>query len=361
MNKPLTMADLLASQVQTAKPFGLTRGQEVEGTVIEIFKNDIILDLGTKAEGVLLKRDLPEETVKNLKTGDKVMTFVVFPENDSGQVVLGLNRITSKKGTQSSPKFDKFNSALKNNQVLTGKGIEVNRGGLIVEVNGVRGFLPSSQVSLSQASNLDELVGKELQVTVIEVDSSQNRLIFSQKTNVSEDVKSKLSKIKIGDEVEGDVAAVLQFGIFVTLEGSGLSAVEGLVHISEISWEKIEDPSALFKVGDKVKAKVISTDANTGRVNLSIKQLQKDPFVMQVKNLAPDDVVKGTVAKVSSMGVHLTLENGAEGLVPASKLEHEASYKPGDSKTFLIDYIDIPKRRVNLAPFLTSTKDLIYK
>lgn len=357
MDKPLSMADLLAAQTQSSKPLFLSRGQEVEGTVIEIFPGDIILDLGTKAEGVLQKRDLPAETVKNLKVGDKIMTFVVFPENDSGQVVLGLNRVTNRKDAQNYPRFNKFESALKNNQVLTGKGIEVNRGGLIVEVNGMRGFLPSSQVSLSMASNLDELIDKELQVTVIEVDAGQNRLIFSQKTNVSEEVKTKLSKLKVGDEVEGTVAAVLQFGIFVSLP----DGVEGLVHISEISWEKIEDPAILFKLGDKVRAKVISTDSNTGRVNLSIKQLAQDPFASQVKDISPDDVIKGTVQKVTSMGVHVTLENGAEGLVPSAKLEPESDYKPGDTKTFLVDSVDTAKRRVNLVPFLTSTKDLIYK
>lgn len=348
------MAELLAKQQQ--KPISVTRGQEIEGTVVAIFQNEIILELGTKSEGVLQKRDIPQDQLENLKIGDKLTTNVLFSENESGQVVLGVAR-SAKKSSPNYQKLVKFENYLKNNQVLTGKGIEVNKGGLIVEVQGVRGFLPSSQVSLSQAAKLDELVDKDILVTVIEVDPDQNRLIFSQKTNITDEVKSKLNQLKVSDEVEGDVVAVLPFGIFVTLS----NGVEGLVHISEISWDKVDDPNSLFKIGDKVKAKVIAVDANSGRVNLSIKQLKSDPFGELIKDLEPDDIIKGTISKVTSQGVHVILENGAEGLVPSSKVEQETEYKAGDTKSFLVDSIDSSKRRVFLVPFITSTKDLIYK
>ncbi len=366
-DKQLTMADLLAKQEY--KNLSLTRGQEIEGTVITITQNEVILDLGTKAEGVLPKRDLTPDQVKNLKIGDKVSTFVVQAENESGQVLLGPQKATQDRrdenrggssrggGSFSSSRFKKFEDAMKREEVLKGTGLELNKGGLIVEVNGVRGFLPSSQVSLSQAANLDDLVGKEIEVVVIEVDPNQNRLIFTQKSQVTEETKEKLGKLKVGDKVEGTVASVLPFGIFVTLS----QGVEGLVHISEISWEKVEDPNTLYKIGDKIEAKVNSLDHDTGRANLSVKQLSQDPFLEKVKDFNPDDVIKGEITKVNQMGVFVSLDGGVEGLVHSSKMDQDTTYEVGGSMNFLVDSIDAQKRRVNLAPFITSTKDLIYK
>ncbi len=327
------MADLLAKQDNKKSSSFLTRGQEIEGTVILISDSEIILDLGSKAEGVLPKKDLSPEQFSNLKVGDKLLTFVVVPENESHQVVLELHKtVITKGGKPGNIRLDRFITAKKNNQVLTGKGLEVNKGGLIVEIDKVRGFLPSSLVALSQAANLDALIDKDIQVTVVEVDPSQNRLILSQKTNVSEEVKSKLSKLKQGDKVEGEVAAVLPFGIFVTLP----DGVEGLVHVSELSWDKVEDPGSLFKIGDKVLSQVISIDSNTGRANLSVKQLSQDPFKEKAGQFQPDDIVKGTITKVTTQGVFLDVE-GVEGLIPSSKMEGDVTYEAGKSLSCLVD------------------------
>lgn len=357
----MSMADLLAKQDEqsssTKKKFSVVRGQEVEGEVIAILPQEIVLDLGTKAEGILPKRDLSEDQLSKLKVGDKFTATVVYPENESGQVVLTFQRPSQRGGAPSSAKFSRFEQAKEDGKVLTGKGLEVNKGGLIIEVLGVRGFLPSSQVALAQASNIDDLVGKEIQVTVIDIDPSQNRLIFSQKSEISEEVKEKIDTLKIGDKVEGEVAAVLPFGIFVSLQDQ----LEGLVHVSEISWEKVEDPNTLYKVGDKVSAKVISVDSATGKVNLSIKQLGKDPFSQKVEGIEASDVVKGEVIKVSANGISVMLEGGAEGLVSNSKIDETTKYEVGDKGSFLVSSIDTQKRRVNLTPFVTSTKGLIYK
>ena len=350
----LSMADLLANQQKSS--LTIFRGQEIEGQVISLSQTEVVLDLGTKAEGVLPKKDLSPDQLANLKVGDKLLAIVIHPENDSGQVVLGFHRPLSNS-SPNNQKFSKFEQAKATNQVLTGTGLEVNKGGLIVEVGSIRGFLPSSQVTLSQAANLEELVGKEIQITVIEVDPSQNRLIFSQKTQVSTDTQKKLNQLKLGQTVSGQIAAVLPFGIFVSLPED----IEGLVHISELSWDKIDDPNLDFKLGDTIEAKVISTDNNTGRVNLSIKQLSDDPFVHKIKDLAPDDVVKVTVSKMTSSGVQVLLTNGLEGLIPTPSLDPDQPYQEGQTITCLIDSIDSPKRRINLAPFITSTKDLIYK
>lgn len=354
----LTMADLLKKQDQ--KNLRVVRNQELEGKIIAITDSELILDLGTKAEGVLPKRDLTSEQLKNIKVGEKLSVFVLLPENESGQVLLTLQKVLGKPAS-SGARWKRFEEALDSHQVLNGRGLEVNKGGLIVEVGGIRGFLPSSQVSLSTVGDLSELIGKDLQVTVIEVDLNQNRLIFSQKTNVTEEVKTKLSSLKIGDKVKGKVAAVLPFGIFVTIEGEAYNGVEGLVHISELSWQRVEEPGSLFKTGQEVEAKVISVDHETGRVNLSIKQLSEDPFKKLSEKYHPDDVIKGEVIKVSANGVAVKLEEGVEGVIPSSKLDQDSSYEAGEKITVLIDNVDLNKHKINLTPFRTSTKDLIYK
>ena len=350
----MTMADLLAKQEETN--LKLERGQEVEGEAVQINDSEIILDLGSKSEGVLSRKDFSPEQEANLKVGIKVTAYVIRSENESGQVVLELHKTMPSKGRGTNIRLEKFIAAQKSNQVLSGKGIEVNRGGLVVEIGKTRGFLPSSLVSLSQAANLEDLVGKDVQVTVVEVDPGQNRLILSQKTTVSEETKQNLSKFKPGDKVEGEVAAVLSFGVFVGLPDK----IEGLVHVSEISWEKVEDPTSLYKVGDKIEAQITSIDLSTGRANLSIKQLAQDPFKEKAKDYQPDDIVKAIVTKVTGQGVFLDVE-GIEGLIPSAKIEADQSYEIGKSLSCLVDSVDTQKRRINLAPFITSTKDLIYK
>lgn len=351
----MSMADLLAKHEE--KNFAINRGQELTGEIISITPYEIIFDLGTKSEGVLPKKDLTTLQEETLKVGDKLQVFVVTTENESGQVILSLAKTTTTSKGINLAKWDKFQAAINSSKTFTGKGLEVNRGGLIVEIGDVRGFLPSSQVSLSTVANIEDLIGKELFVTVLEVDPSQNRLILSQKINVSKKAQEELGKLKVGDLVKGEVAAVLPFGVFATLE----NGVEGLVHISEISWEKIEDPNQYFKVGDKISAVVSSVDSNTNRVNLSIKQTKEDPFQKLASGFQKDDVVKGKVTKVSSNGVFVSLKEGIEGLIPTNKIGVDASYKEGDSVSVLIDNIDTQKRKIFLAPFITSTEGLIYK
>lgn len=351
----MTMADLMAKQDQ--KNLKLERNQEIEGVIVHI-GTDIVLDLGSKAEGVLPKKDYSDEQLAGLKVGDKISAFVVRSENESGQVVLGLNRAVTNTGRGGHRKnWERFISAKNKAQIFKGKALELNKGGLIVEVEGVRGFLPSSQVTLSQASKIDELVGNDLQVSVIEVDPGQNRLIFTQKTAVTEETKKKLAGVKQGDKVAGKVEAILPFGVFASLE----NGLEALVHISELSWEKVEDPGTVFKVGDEISGVVTATDLNTGRVNFSVKQLKGDPFAEAAKNFQPEDVISATVTKVTSAGVSMELEGGVEGLIHSNKVEPDMEYPIGKKITCLVDSIDTQKRRINLVPFRTSTKDLIYK
>lgn len=376
MVQNLTMAELLAKQSKEAqtKSLKVFRGQEVEGEVVAILPQELVLELGTKSEGILQKKELPKNELESLKVGSRFKVFVLQAENDYGQVVLGMQKPIQRLATsfgkvgqrtqnyneKRNSQWKKFEQALKNGEVIKGMGLEVNKGGLIVETNGIRGFLPFSQVILSQAADLEKLIGQEISLMVIEVEPNQNRLIFSQKTNITEDLKNKLSTLKPGDAVKGTVAAILPFGLFVKLEEPDLSGVEGLVHTSEISWEKHENVPPGFSPGMKVSANVISLDPATARVNLSIKQLDEDPLSKIAEKLHPDDLVKGKVSKISSMGVTVDLGAGLEGLIHASKLEGD-QYKIDQEVTCLVDSIDVGKRRINLVPFITTTKGLIYK
>lgn len=359
MSNNLTMADLLAKN--DGKKLNVYRGQEIEGEVVAIQDTEIVVDLGTKSEGVLPRKDLALNQA-DLKVGDKIQVIVVLLENEYGQVILSTKRPTQNNKTNiDGSRWERFEDALKDGRALKGKGLEVNKGGLIIEVNSTRGFLPSSQVSLSQVANLEEMIGKEIEVTVIEVNSSQNRLIFSQKTNVTESAKENLNKLKLGDKIKGKVAAVLPFGVFISIILNENETVEGLVHISEISWEKVEDPSSLYKIGDQVEAQVVSVDSNTNRVNLSIKMLLDDPFKKIAETLKSNDVVKGQVTKITNSGILVLLESGVEGLIPTIKVEAKIEYQANQKLSVVIDSIDTQRRRITLVPFVTSTKDLIYK
>lgn len=365
----MTMADLLAKQEQVNQ--NLSRGQQIKGKVVAILEKEIILDLGTKAEGVLAKKELSEENFQKLKVGDTLEAFVVQTEGEGGQVLLSSDkpqRIVSgrdrgdrdnrsSRPQVSNARWTKFEALKKDNKTVTGKGLEVNKGGLVVDLDGVRGFLPTSQMSVSQAANVDDLVGQDVTVSIIEVDPQNNRLILTQKSEMTEEVKENLSKLKVGQQVKGLAAAVLPLGIFVTLDGG----VEGLVHVSEVSWEKTEDPATLYKVGDELETKVIAVDASTGRVNLSIRQMSEDPFSKLAEKYQADDVIKATVSKVTSQGIFFTLSEGIEGFMPSNKQDPDTKYEVGNSMNVLVDSIDTQKRRVNVTPFITSTSGLIYK
>jgi small subunit ribosomal protein S1 len=347
----MTMAELLAKQSFKAPQ----RGEEVEGTIIASLKDEFILDLGSKSEGVLSKKELPEEELEKLKVGNKLKAFVQS-ENESGQIVLGLQKSLGRGGTNSA-RFAKFEQALRTNQTLIGRVLEANKGGLMIEVNGTRGFLPTSQVALSVVDNLSDLVGKEFKVKVIELDPDQNRLIFTQVVELPEDLKAKINALKIGDDVEGKISSILSFGLVIKLD----SGLEGFIHISEAAWERQEDLNDLFKVGDTVRVKVTSVDLASGRVNLSIKQLQEDPFAEIAKKYQADDIIKAEVSRVEEKGVFLRLDAAVEGFIPTSKLDKDTEYLPGAKISCIVDSVDAKRRVVNLAPFITSTKDLIYK
>lgn len=357
------MEKLLASQPQ--KNINLHRNQEIEGVVIVKTDKEIVLDLGSKSEGVLASRELSDK-VDILKPGDKIKVYVVMAENESGQTVVSLRPVQPKMSSYSgrgggrSLNWAKFTTAQNQKSKLQGKVTEINKGGLIVEVDGVRGFLPNSQVGfelLKKSSNgLDGLLDQMLTVTVIEVDANNNKLIFSQRGQTSPEVLEKLKLFKSGQKVTGKIITVLPFGLVVEVDG-----VEGLVFISDVAWEKVEDLTSMFKVGESVDVVVLSLDEDLGRLNLSIKQLIEDPFKKLAEDYPADEVVKGEITVVSDSGVSVKFKDGVEGFLAASKMDSSTTYEVGQSMSFLVDNIDSNRRRVNLAPFVTSTEGLIYK
>jgi len=355
------MEELLASQDK--KLTSLFRNQQVEGEVVAILDKEIVLDIGAKSEGVLPKRDLEESQLKNLKIGDKIKTYVSFVENEHGQTVLSAFSQAKQPGPSFKGKginWQKFLQAKNQKSKLSGKVLEINKGGLMVDVDSSRGFLPNSQVGfelLSKASKgMEDLVGQTINVEVLEIDQNNNKLIFSQRGGVSEEVSNKLSEFKKDQKVKGKIVAILPFGLVVDING-----IEGLVFISDVSWEKVEDLSKLYKAGDEIEVLITGLDEDLGRLNLSIKHLIEDPFSKLAEKYPADEVVKGEVVSVSDAGVVFKLAEGVEGLLPASKMEPTTSYEVGKSMSLLVDSVDTQRRRINLAPFITSTEGLIYK
>lgn len=356
------MEELLASQTQ--KITSLHRGQQMEGEILAITDKEITIDLNAKSEGILPIRDFSRVQNSDLKIGGKLTVFVSQVENEHGQVMVSLFQQTknlsnlNRKGKITS--WNKFVQAKNQQSKFQGVVIEVNKGGLIVEVDGIRGFLPNSQVgydTLSKArQGLADLVGQTLILTVIEVDQNNNKLIFTQRGQISDEMKEKLEQFKNGQRVTGKVVAVLPFGLVVDAAGA-----EGLIFISDVSWQKIDDLSKEFKAGQELGMIVIGIDNSLGRLNLSLKQLSEDPFVKLMEKYPTDEPVKAEVVAITDAGVVFKLQDGVEGFMNAVKMDPQAKYEVGQSMTVLVGNVDSKKRRIELVPFLTSTEGLIYK
>jgi small subunit ribosomal protein S1 len=237
---------------------------------------------------------------------------------------------------------------------------DANRGGLLIELEGIRGFLPVSQLSAEHyprvsdsdkdeiLTKINSLVGKELRVRILDVSRKDNKLIFSEKEAVRDDMQSRLKELKVGDVVEGVVTGVIDFGAFVNVDG-----IEGLVHISEISWERVEDPRKYVKVGENVKAKIIAIDKD--RLSLSIKQMKDDPWLSEVKEFKKGDNVEGKITRITPFGAFVQLSPAVEALVHVSEMsddesiDPEAVFKLNEKKKFKVLDIDTDNRKIALS------------
>ena len=347
----LTMADLLESTGY--KIPALKRGQEVTGKVISKDRSEIIIDIGAKSEGIVFGRefDAVRELASKLTAGDTVEATVVYPENDAGQVVLSLRKHSGDK------LWKELEEKIESAEAITVTAIEANRGGIICEYSGIHGFLPAIHLH-TQISSPGDFFGKTLQVEVIDVDRDANRLIFAQKKDAKEleDVKKLLSKIEIGQKYEGEVKSVLPFGVFVQIE----DGIVGLVHISEIAWEKVDDPTKFFKVGQKVEVMASAKDEEAGKLSLSLKQLAKDPFEEISAKYTKDQKVTGSVSKVVRGGIYVTLEHGLEGFVSASKIPPNESWEAGKTVQCMVESVDVASRKITLVPYVLE-KPIFYR
>lgn len=355
--KPTTMAELLASA--SSKMVIPKKGDTLEGTITAISKKSLTIDVGAKTEGIVVDKEFESsmDYVSDLKVGDKVEAVVVSAENDQGQVLLSLR----KAATDS--RWDFFIDAYEKETVLEAKGLEVNKGGLIVVVNGTRGFVPSSQFGKDLVGTFTQLKGETIKVRVIEVDKEKNRLIFSERhVSEAEELANKaeaLDSVKTGEIYEGVVSGVMHFGLFVTVEvpvegSKSVGHVEGLVHISEISWEKVTHPKEFHAVGDRLQVRVLGIDEKTGKLNLSIKQLTDDPWKVIADKYQVGTTVEGVVSRVEPFGVFVNVEQGIDGLIHSSKLEEGHSLKKGEHITVNVESVDPEQRRMSLSLVLTE-------
>ena len=354
---PKTMEELLASTDYTfVVP---QKGASVTGVITTKQKKMLMVDIGAKTEGIVADKEYEAaaEYIDELEVGQEIEATVASAENSQGQVLLSLKRAAQ------DARWDYFTDAYEKGTVLEAKGVDVNKGGLIVVVNGTRGFVPSSQFGKELVGSFQTLKGKKLDVKAIEVDREKNRLIFSERhVSEAQEIAQKaeaLEQVEVNKNYSGVVSGVMHFGLFITvevpIEGSdSFGHVEGLVHISEISWEKVTHPKEYHKVGDRVDVKVLGVDEKTGKLNLSIKQLGEDPWVGVEERYQAGTTVSGTVSRIEQFGVFVNVEAGIDGLIHSSKLEQNHGLKRGDDITVNVESVDSQQRRMSLSLVLTE-------
>lgn len=345
----VTMEDLLADSSLKQ----LSQGEVIEGTVLAAHKHEIWVDLGPHGVGLVVRREIGHGN-RDLNKGDDIIASVLEPELDEGYVLLSLRKAAKDRG------WDVLQSAFEKGEIIEVKPYDANRGGLLIEAEGIRGFLPVSQLSAEHyprvsgadkeeiLQKLNDLSGQTLRVRILDVDKKQNKLIFSEKEAVREDMQEKLKELKEGNVVKGTVTGVVDFGAFVNVSG-----IEGLIHISEISWDRVENPGDYVKVGNEIEAKVIAIDKD--RLSLSLKQMQADPWLQEVDKYKVGDEVKGKVTRITPFGAFIQISSAVEALVHVSELgegesaDPEKLFKLDEEKTFTIIDIDKDARKISLS------------
>ncbi len=359
--KPLSMMDKLMA-ASASFPGALKKNQQVEGVISSLGKKVVLIDIGAKTEGVVTGDDLAEasDVLEGLKVGDKISAFVKFPENDQGQIILSLKMAADEN------RWSRYKKIMDEEKEVDVTGLEVNKGGMVVKIGDIRGFVPTSQFGEKFLGNMEELLNKTFKVRVIEVDKEQNRLIFSEKLVSDSEALAKkgeaLEMVTVGDKFDGTVSGIMPFGVFVTVnvpmklkaKDEEMAKVEGLIHISEISWEKVEDPNEMFKVGHEVKVQVIGIDKANGKLNLSIKQMSGDPWSDIEKRYAVGTKHSGKVVRIAPYGIFVNFEKGVDGLIHISKKPAEKEFSVGDEVEVFVEMLDVKNRRMSLGVVLTE-------
>jgi small subunit ribosomal protein S1 len=331
---------------------GLSTGDVVEGTVTAVKKNEVWIDLGARGVGVVMRREIGYG--QQLEADQTITVSVIDPEMDEGYALLSMKRAAKDRG------WDELQRIHEANEIVEVMPYDANRGGLLVELEGIRGFLPVSQLAAGHyprvsgadkdeiLQKLHALTNKPLRVRVLDVSRKDNKLIFSEKEAVKDDMQARFSELKVGDEVEGVVTGVIDFGAFINVDG-----IEGLVHISEISWERVDNPRNYVKVGETVKAKIIGIDKD--RLSLSLKQMSEDPWLEQVKAFKKGDLVEGKVTRITPFGAFVQISPSVEALVHVSEMSDDEAVDPeqlfqlNEKKQFKVLDIDTENRKIALS------------
>jgi len=337
-----------------------TQGEIRKGIIASITPGQILVSVGTKSEGIITGKEyelIPSDELANLKVGDEISVYVVNPEDQNGNLVLSYMRAREEESWQEV-------EALQASKPATHSTIlGYNKGGLIVPIGGLRGFVPASQISLTRRAGVTgdtpeqrwgKMIGQEIDVCVIEVDRERRRLILSERqasTETRESVKERvLEELKEGEVYLGRITSLADFGVFVNVNGA-----DGLVHMSEISWERIQHPSEILKVGQEVKVKVINIDHEKKRIGLSIRQLQSDPWDQKAAQFQVGQLIEGTITRLTKFGAFARLAEDIEGLIHISeiserRIEHPKEVlKEGDICTLRIIKIDPSVHRIGLS------------
>jgi len=345
----ISMDDLLGDQAIAA----INVEDVVEGTIIAKDRRELWLDLGPHGTGVVSGRDV-EHSAKDLQIGDVISASVIDPEDDSGYVQLSLKRVAKEKG------WDELETRFKNKEVFGIVPFDANKGGMLIEIDGVRGFLPVSQLSAENyprvtgadkdeiLHRLNTLVGRTLMIRILDLDRKESKLIVSEKEAQREFTEGKIAAFKVGDTIKGIVTGVVDFGVFVNIDG-----IEGLVHISEIAWDRVDNPSKYVKVGQEVEAIIIAIDQD--KLSLSMKQLTDDPWQKEISTYKLGDSIDGKVTRITPFGAFVEITPVIEALVHISELSDDhitdpnALVKVGETKKFRVIAIDIDQHKLSLS------------
>jgi small subunit ribosomal protein S1 len=367
--EPSTMEELLAEQDTDIRSF--KHGDVVEGAIVRIDKDEILVDIGAKSEGVVSNRELYGRNAESspvLAVGDVVLVYVLQPESPEGHVVLSLRRAGLERKWRSMQ--EQFETGI----IIEAPVIDHNKGGLIVDC-GIRGFVPISQIvdfprrpqneqprdaAQEIAEKLQPYVGRRLRLKILEVNRKANRLILSEKVALYEERREKrdelFSSLQVGQKVKGNIRSIAPFGVFVDLGG-----IDGLVHKSELSWNKVNNPEAGYKVGEEVEAEVIDINHERGRISLSIRRLQPDPWHSTVADFKVGEVIDGTVTKLVNFGAFVRVRDGLEGLIHISELSHQRVAHPGDvvreGQTIKLKIISLDSERHRLGLSLKQAEE----
>jgi small subunit ribosomal protein S1 len=350
----------------------LTRGDVIEGTIVRVDPDEVLVDIGLKSEGVVSGRELgPADEAKSLKVGETVLVSVLMPETPEGHAVLSIRRAKMEKSWRLAEQI------MQDNEIIEAEVIDHNKGGLLVNVHGLRGFVPISQVlGLRRESGergdssedeltqkLAEMMRRSLTLKIIELNRNRNRLILSERAAAQETrAKNKdilLEELQIGQVRKGRVSNLCSFGAFVDLGGA-----DGLIHISQLSWGHLNHPNQVLHVGDEVDVYVLGVDPVKKKIALSLKRAQADPWDTIEERYQVGQLVQGTITKITSFGAFARVEDGVEGLAHVSELSNQHITNPkeivkeGDDREFQVIHIDGKKRRLGLS--LKAMEDSTY-